>query len=298
MSAASKRLHELERAIGVRLFVREAKGMKLTHAGETVRRHALQMLSNAQSISLELGGEAMRVRVASNLSAIVQFLPEDLQGFLRSHSSIGIDLREMPSSDVLLSIQNGAADLGICAPLRETRGELLIDTRPYWRDRIVLVVRADHRLAQQGRCASFADTLDADYVGLQGDSWTGREAQKAAAEFGKALKVRAHVRGFDALCRTVHAGVGVGLLPHKAFCAIGEPLGLVAVELDDPWTARELQIVVSTERPMSRATSALFEYLSQVARNACGASPAGDYEARFPVIAVAGQRVAFEGAWA
>ncbi|RDV00644.1 LysR substrate-binding domain-containing protein [Trinickia dinghuensis] len=298
VSAASKRLQELERAIGVQLFVRENKGMKLTHAGETVRRHAQQMLCNAQSIGLELRGESMRVRVAANPSAIAQFLPEDFQGFLHAHSSIGIDLLELSSSDVLLSVQGGTADLGICAPMSEKMGELLVDTRPYWRDRIVLVTRADHPLAQHGRRTSLADTLDADYVDLQGGDWISVQAQRVAAEYGKTLKVRAHVRGFDALCRTVLARVGVGLLPHGAFRAIGEPLGLVAIELDDAWTDRQLQIVVSAERPQSRAVSALFDYLSQVARNACAASSAADYDSRFPLAAVAEQRIAFEGAWA
>jgi len=52
VSAASKRLMELEEALGIALFVRQAKGMILTPAGETLLHHARQMLFNVEKMGL------------------------------------------------------------------------------------------------------------------------------------------------------------------------------------------------------------------------------------------------------
>ncbi|TXM94415.1 LysR family transcriptional regulator, partial [Methylobacterium sp. WL122] len=95
-SAVSKRLAELERALCCTLLTREPRGMRPTPAGETLLHHTRRMLGSVEQIALELAEHASGlrgfVRVLANLSAIVQFLPEDLQAFLAAQAGIGVDL--------------------------------------------------------------------------------------------------------------------------------------------------------------------------------------------------------------
>lgn len=268
VSAASKRLQELEQALGVPLFVRESKGMTCTFAGEMVLYHASEMISSAQRIAAALSEQGARarktVRIAANLSAIIQFLPEDLHRFIELHPAIHIELSEMPNTGVLQAVRSGAADLGIC--VRSDVDDDCVHCYPYCRDRLVLVAPRGHALARQGSIA-FAATMDADHIGLQSDSWINRRVQRAASAAGYKLKMRAQVSGFDALCRMVHAGLGVGLMPYDVYCSIGQPLGLAAVDLDDSWAVRELQVAVSSSPSMSCATAALLEHLRLAARD-------------------------------
>ena len=59
--------------------------MVLTPAGEALLHHARVTLLNIEKIAVELTeysqGVRGHVRMLANLSAIVQFLPEDLSGF-------------------------------------------------------------------------------------------------------------------------------------------------------------------------------------------------------------------------
>lgn len=267
VSAASKRLNELERALGERIFVRERTGMTLTLVGEILLLHAREMISSAQRINTELSERGLcaqkAVRVAANLAAIIQFFPDDLSRFMELHPGIPIKLNEVPSSGVLQAVSDGDADLGICTNPDGVDDGLQL--HEYRRDRLVLVVRGDHAFAQRARL-SFADTLEADYIGLQGECWVGRQSQRAAEAAGAMLKLRVQVSGFDALCRIVHAGVGVGLVPYEVFRAIGQPLGLAAVELDDAWAVLQLHIGVPRNRPMAVETVMLLEHLRRTAR--------------------------------
>ena len=126
VSAASKRLMELEEALGISLFVRQAKGMTLTPAGETLLHHARQMLFNVEKMGLELGehshGVRGYVRMLANLSAIIQFLPEDLRDFSAQHPQVKTDLEERPSAGVIQGVLDGVADLGICSNDSDTKG--------------------------------------------------------------------------------------------------------------------------------------------------------------------------------
>jgi DNA-binding transcriptional LysR family regulator len=261
VSAASKRLVELEQALNVQLFVRKTRGMELTPAGATLLTHARRMLLSVEKIGVELAEHAQGVRgyvrMVANLSAIVEFLPEDLRAFLAHHAQVRLDLEERPSDSVVRGVEDGWADIGICSGDVDTRALL---TALYRRDRLVLVLRGDHPLAARGRVA-FSETLEYDHVGLHVNSSINSRMHLAARAAGRTLKVPIHVPGFDAVCRMAQVGMGIGLIPHDVFLAIGKPLGLAVLALDEPWAERELKIVIRDEESLSPVTQALFAHL-------------------------------------
>jgi DNA-binding transcriptional LysR family regulator len=261
VSAASKRLMELEQVLGLSLFVRQAKGMNLTAAGETLLHHARQMLFNVEKMGLELGehshGVRGYVRMLANLSAIIEFLPEDLRDFCAQHPQVKTDLEERPSHGVVQGVIDGVADLGICSSDTDTKG---LPGVIYRRDKLVVLMPADHPLARR-KTLAFAETLDSDYVGLHSASSINRRTHTAAREAGKVLRLRIHVPGFDAMCRMVQANMGIGILPQKAYELFGRALGLHAVPLTDTWSDRSLILVVRDEAQLSPVSRLLFEYL-------------------------------------
>jgi DNA-binding transcriptional LysR family regulator len=264
VSAASKRLLELEETLGTNLFIRKATGMTLTAAGETLLHHARRVLVDIEKIGLELAEHAQgirgHVRMMANLSAIVEFLPEDLHSFMRKHERIRIDLEERPSLGIVEAVADSLADIGICTGETEMRG---LHHVTYRHDVLVVIMRPDHPLVRRNTLL-FADTLDSDYVGLHTASSINARLHFAARQAGKPLRMRIHVPGFDAVCRMVQAGMGIGLIPRAVFEALGKPLGLVAIALSDAWAERELSIVVRDPSALSPVTKLLFDYLRTV----------------------------------
>jgi len=243
-SAVSKRMNDFELTFGVPLFKRLARGMALTPAGEALLHHARLTLLNVEKIASELleysQGVRGHVRMLANLSAIVQFLPEDLSAFFAAHPLLRVDLQEQPSGKVVQGIEQGAAEIGICSGETDVRG---LAAFHYRYDNLVVVVRADHPLAERSNL-QFADTLDFDQIGLHAASSIYLRMQYAAAQAGKSLRLRINVPGFDAVCRMVQANMGIGLMPDRAFEVIGAGMGLCAVSLRDEWARRELKVVV------------------------------------------------------
>lgn len=242
-SAASKRIADLEQAVGAPLFYRRARGVELTPAGQTLLHHARAVQFNLERMQAELSefAEGVRghVRVRANISAIVQFLPEDLAGFAGAHPEVKIDLGEHLSADVVRAVREGQCDLGVC---HVSGGADDLATRPYRRDRLVLVVPQGHPLAELPAVA-FTDTLDYDHLGLHSNSSIYLAMSRAAREAGRSVRLRMQVTGLDALCRMIDSGLGIGLMPDRAFTLL-RPMGAVqAVPLTDDWANRELQLV-------------------------------------------------------
>ncbi len=262
-SAVSKRLSDLEAAVDAPLLYRHARGVDLTPAGETFLHHARTVLFNLDRMQGELGeyaaGVKGHVRVHANISAIVQFLPEDLASFSRAHAQIKIDLQEHVSADILRAVADGQADVGVAHVLQAPRE---LATRPYRHDRLVLVVPAGHALAEYPQ-VWFSQTLDYDHVGLHSNSALYLAMRRAATEADKALKLRIQVTGLDAMCRMVQAGMGVGLLPDRAFALLAPGLGILrAVPLADAWAARTLQLVARDFDTLPVTARLLVEHLS------------------------------------
>ena len=254
-SAVSKRLSDLEAVAGTALLTRHSRGAVPTPAGESLLHHARTVLFGLERMQSELGeyagGVRGHVRVHANISAIVQFLPEDLGSFAHAHPQIKIDLHEHLSSAVLQAVREGAADLGLChtasgAGASTAAGVAGTDlaSRPYRTDRLLLVVPEGHALAGR-ESVCFAEVLDWDIVGLHANSSIGLALRAAAAAAGRTLRQRIQVTGLDAMCRMIDNGLGVGVLPDRAF-ALMRGMGrgrLQAVALQDAWAARELRLV-------------------------------------------------------
>jgi DNA-binding transcriptional LysR family regulator len=255
-SAVSKRMHDLEQTLEVSLFERHPNGMALTPAGESLLHHARVTLLNVEKIAVDMVEHARgvrgHVRMLANLSSIVEFLPDDLPGFFRSHELVRLDLQERPSAEVVRGVEQGIAEIGICSADVSTRG---LERYPYRRDRLVIVVRSDHPLSG-ATGVSFADTLDYDHVGLFATSSIYLRSQYTAQQIGKSIRLRVHVPGFDAVCRMVQAGMGIGLIPDRAFEVLSSGMDLAAVELGDDWADREL-VLVARDRAGLPATSQL-----------------------------------------
>ncbi len=266
-SAVSKRLSDLEAAVDTALLYRHSRGVTLTPAGESLLHHARTVLFGLERMQGELSeyAEGVRghVRMHANISAIVQFLPEDLGHFARAHSQIKIDLQEHLSPEVLQAVQEGAADLGICSlgNASQGNGASELQSRPYRSDRLVLVMPQTHALSAR-EAIKFDEVLDWDIVGLHAGSSISLAMRAAAAQAGRPLRQRIQVTSLDTMCRMIDNGLGVGLLPDRAF-ALMQGLGrLAAVRLDEPWAERELRLVARDFDALPVTARLLVEHLA------------------------------------
>lgn len=261
LSAISKRIAELEKTIDCELLVRLPRGIELTPAGVGLREHAQRVIDDVNRMAGEMSDFAVgvrgHVRMWVNTSAVVQFLPDDIAGYLVDNPGVHIGLEEKLSGEIIDALTRGLADLGVFADNVPAPG---IDKRPYRSDSLVLLVPRGHPL--EGRTEiGFADTLEYDYVGLNAGSSLLSRLVTAAIAADKTLRIRIQVSSFDGICRMIEAGLGIGVLPRAAVRP--EILGtrLSPIALSDPWANRTLWVGRSALAIQPEATR-LFEFLS------------------------------------
>ena len=267
VGAASKRLADLESAVGAQLLERHSRGVTLTVAGEALQRHAQRILSDVDQLAAELSDYAAgivgAVRLWANTSAVTQFLPLDISTFVRANPGIRIELEEGDSGAVVLAVLDGRADVGIFADRTPALG---LHVEKYRDDRLVLVVPRAHPLARR-RSIRFAEAVEYDFVCLPKGTSLAQRLQSETAALGRSLKIRIQVRSFDAMCRMVAAGMGVAVLPGEASQPHVRSMNLRQIELADEWVSRHLLIGLRDPNAVPRHVRLLINHLFRAPGN-------------------------------
>lgn len=262
LAAVSKRVSDLESQLGISLLYRQPKGVELTPAGHALLHHARNVLDNLQRMNADLSefseGVKGHVRIHANTSAVIQFLPEDLSVFSRLHPQVKIDLEERVSTDTLRALREGLTDIGIFAghlPVEE------LQVFPYRQDQLVLVTPREHPLATR-ECLALRDAAGYDFIGLQQDASLHTLLQQSAQQQGIPLRLRIQVRSFEAICRMIHTGMGIGVLPARVVSNYLPTLEVATVPLSDAWARRELKIGVRNLQGLSVTARQMLEHLT------------------------------------
>lgn len=244
LAAASTRIRNMEASLGASLLTRSRQGVEPTPAGRVLLKHARAMLGQAarlrEDLSAFAGGMTGEVKLLANTNALTEFLPEALSSFLAAHPKVSVDLEERLSDEIVGLIAEGVGDVGIVAGTVEVGA---LQTYPFRSDRFVVVTAAGHPLAERSQVA-FAEVLDYDLVGLERSASLQRFLVGKAARLGRPLRARVQLRSFDAVCRMVEAGVGIGVAPQTTARRAAQTMALAVIALADEWAVRDLTIVV------------------------------------------------------
>ncbi len=262
-SAISKRLAQLEDTVGATLFERRRRGVIPTAAGEILLEHARAMLAAADRVERDMAdygtGIKGQVRLLATVSCMAESLPDDIASFLQvpEHRDIRVTVEESLSRDLVRSLREGSAPLGICWDAADLEG---FQTRPYRGDALAAIVHPSHPLARQAGC-SFEQTLAFDHIGLPGQTAVHTMLARAAAIIGKPMSYRVVVSSFDASLRCVRANLGLAIMPREVVEPISAGLGVQAIPLTEVWAQRRFAICLRDEASLSPAARLLVDYL-------------------------------------
>jgi DNA-binding transcriptional LysR family regulator len=77
--------------------------------------------------------------------------------------------------------------------------------------------------------------------------------------------VKIRVNSLDALCRMVHAGLGVAVVPEQVAQLYLNALDVALLPLRDEWAQRRLMLVFKAREQLSASAAALVGFLGQEA---------------------------------
>ena len=262
-AAASMRIKAMEAQLNTHLLYRDSKGVELTEAGHRLLTHARLIMRQVGYLKTEFAeygeGSSGHIRIFANTTAVTEFLPEILAGFLAANPGVTVDLQERLSRDIVRGVQDGSTDMGIIAGPVTAKDLQIIH---FSTDHLVLVTSEHHPLAREGRPLKLLETLAYHHVGLQEGSTLQAFMREQAEKLGEKLSWRIQMSSFESICRMVEANVGIGVIPESAALRHAKTMKLAIVKLDEPWAARERSILVRQLEALPGSIRALIRLMA------------------------------------
>jgi DNA-binding transcriptional LysR family regulator len=253
-SRAAERLHmaqpplsaairQLERDLGVDLFVRTTREVRLTDAGHAFLKGARRTLADAERAAEDAKraavGELGQLRIAYSWSTRFETLPALGRAFRASHPDVGLLSQEMWNARMPQAFGNGSIDiaLSLCP---EIAAEL--ELAPIRKERMVVLLPEAHPLARE-EAVPLSALADEEFVVFP------REIAPRLHDAFVAIYRRA---GFEPRVRneSFHTGWDLGVLAEIPAAAVapqtvagGLPDGIVAVALSEPTDSLETCLV-------------------------------------------------------
>ena len=226
--AVAEQVRKLEGILGTDLFVRGARGVLPTEAGQAFAVHAtrgLQTLEDAaasvsQFTSLQSGTVAIGI-----FSAPTPWRIETLVArFLERHPDMTVRLVGSNSSAIADRVRRGDLEAGVVLlPIDDER----LDVRPIVRDEVLYVTAAPERARRAATIEQLASSplVFYDAESAEADPIRRQLAERAQAD-GVRLRPRVEVEFMDVALRLVAAGLGDTYLPSAYTHAPFFPRGL------------------------------------------------------------------------
>jgi DNA-binding transcriptional LysR family regulator len=228
--AITARLKSLEKALGVELFVRTGRGMKLSDAGRAFLPYAERSISTVdegrQLVANLQEGNVGALVIAAAPAVSTYVLPGILRSFRATHPHVRLGVKTGHTEEVLDMVLRGEAHIGIGRPIRHPDIELI----SVLEDEMLLVVAARHPFASRGK-VSLMELAGERLVLFDRTSSYHELTSSLFRQAGIVPASTLELDNVEAAKKMVQQGLGVALLPRMALSAELKARSLRAVKL-------------------------------------------------------------------
>ncbi|KAB2492628.1 LysR family transcriptional regulator [Priestia endophytica] len=260
-SAVSRQISNLETELGVALFEREGRNIKLTTIGKLFLTHtetALKAIDNAkQLIDEHLDPERGTIKIGFPTSLASHTLPTVISAFKGKHPNVAFHLRQGSYKFLIDAVKNREIDLAFLGPV--PRDDNDVEGTILFSEKILALLPSNHPLASKERIR--LDQLRNDAFVLFPKGYVlHRLAIDACKQSGFKANVSSVGEDLDAIKGLVSAGIGVTLLPESTLYET-MPKFTVKVPIEFPHVTRTVGMIIPKHRKLAPSEQLFYEFV-------------------------------------
>jgi DNA-binding transcriptional LysR family regulator len=245
-------VRELETNLGLRLFDRHTRMLKLTLAGAEILPLARKAMADLDSVigsssQLKTLGRG-RVSVAASSLQAALLMPRFIQRFCDQYPGVKVTLFDVAQDEVPELVRGGEVDFGVGTDAGQ-RHDLAM--RPLTTDTFIVVLPPGHPMARK-RDLAWHDLVGVPIIGPPPGNPVREQLDFALAREGITLTRSYEVALPLTIVGMVEGGLGIGVLT-TAVTRLAEALGLTVKKIGKPVIRREMSLLFHADRSLSPA---------------------------------------------
>ncbi len=213
--AVTMHVQQLERTLGVQVFVRAGRGVRLTEAGQALYEGANRAFAILEETLAELdafrGLRRGTLRLAADTTAGVHVVPPYLALYRQLHPDISVTLAVTNRTEALRRLLVGEVELAVIGRVPDDER---LTAEPFLENELVVIAPADHPLA--GRRLRPTDLAGEPFLLREEGSGTRATAERFLATAGLHLRPAMELGSNSALVEAVAHGLGIAVISRRA----------------------------------------------------------------------------------
>ncbi|MFS0639133.1 LysR family transcriptional regulator [Mesobacillus foraminis] len=260
-SAVSLQISKLESELGITLFERVGRNVKLTPVGKTFliyTKKALRALDQAKQIVEEhLNPSQGTIKVGYPTSLANHLLPTVISAFREKNPDIAFHLRQGSYSYLIEAVRSGDLDIAFLGPVPTREND--IEGHILFTERLSALVPANHPFAER-KSLSLSDLRNDHFVLFPKGYILQRIVVEACKHAGFTPHIASEGEDMDALKGLVSAGIGITLLPDSTFYD-SLPRFTVKIPIDEPSVKRTVGLIVPKTRDLAPSDKVFYQFV-------------------------------------
>ena len=251
-STVSTLVRELEENLGLRLFDRHTRMLRLTQAGAELlplARRAMadldQVIGSANELS-SLGRGRVSIAAASLQAALM--LPRFIRLYCDEYPGVKVNVQDVTEHEVIDKVRAGEVDFGLGSAVATQQD---IAARLLMTDEFVAVMPPDHPLARHSELV-WRTLQEIPLIGPPPDNAVRAQLDLALAREGLSLTRQYEVALPLTILGMVEGGLGIAVMT-SAMSRLANMLGLVTRKVTEPVIHREISLLFHVDRSLSPA---------------------------------------------
>jgi LysR family transcriptional regulator, cyn operon transcriptional activator len=214
----SRQIAALEQELGVELFQRVKRRVRLTQAGHEFLPYAkatLEAVQQGQQAMIEFRhGTAGLVRVGCAEPLAISFLPRMINLFNQQHPRTRVHVSVKGSDELMILVEQRVIDVGLLgvSSYQSAPSSLLV-FQEVLRDQLHLIVSSRHHLAAEGKALALEDVLEEPLILLHEGFGLRRMVEHVFAMRGLPVQPLVEIDLVQGLIGFLREGVGISFLP-------------------------------------------------------------------------------------
>ncbi|EKN63639.1 LysR family transcriptional regulator [Neobacillus bataviensis LMG 21833] len=262
-SAVSRQIVNLEEELGVDLFIREGRNVKLTPIGAMFleqMQQAIKLIDNAKrEVEEHLDPEKGTIRIGFPSSLAAYTLPTAVSAFRERYPNVKFQLNQGSYKHLIEGVINGEFNLALIGPV--PKKEKKIKGKTLFTENIVALLPQAHPLAAK-KLLTLNELRDDSFV-LFPNGYILREIiVTACSQLGFEPQVSFEGEDIDAIKGLVSAGLGVTLIPEITLID-SLPRSTVKIPITEPNVSRTVGVIIPSERELLPTEKLFCEFLGE-----------------------------------
>lgn len=260
-SAVSRQIIKLEEELGVALFERVGRNMRLTNVGKDFlaqAKRAVNELQKAEAIVTEYTNPKIgTVRVGLPNSLATKVLPAVISEFRKNYPDISYQFMEGSNAELTNMLLSGDLDLTFLSPV-PTETEFFYTTR-FFDEKLKVIVPKSHPLSNE-LTLTLHDLKNEKFILYPNDFDLFQIVQTSAKKKGITLDIAFQSTDFYTIQGLVGAGLGISILPEMILDgAIFKET--ISIPLRDKDLRRSVGLITAKKRKLSPSEQLFYEFI-------------------------------------